>query len=130
MTPPRRMVMRHLWGRGAEAMFRGAEPLCGKAAQRRKRAIRGYMLLFARVEHGLPLRQRMFPLVQEQNMRFPALQRQSGVKARVYRMNNGGSFHAVADIDDVESRVNEPVAFLLQCPGAHGDNDGIGFQFL
>ena len=31
-------------------MFRGAEPLCGCAAQGRKRAGRGYMLPFARVE--------------------------------------------------------------------------------
>ena len=30
---------------------------------RRKRASRGYMLPLARVEHGLPLRQRMLPPV-------------------------------------------------------------------
>ena len=47
-------------------MFRGAEPLGGEAAQRRKRASRGYMLPFARVEHGLPLRQRMLPPVPKQ----------------------------------------------------------------
>ena len=39
-------------------MFRGAEPLCGCAAQGRKRAGRGYMLPLARVEHGLTLWQR------------------------------------------------------------------------
>ena len=44
--PPRRMVMRHGGGRGAEAMSRGAEPLGGGAAQRRKRASRGYMVPF------------------------------------------------------------------------------------
>ena len=33
-------------------MFRGAEPLCGTAAQGRKRAGRGYMLPLARVEHA------------------------------------------------------------------------------
>ena len=44
-------------------MSRGAEPLGGKAARRRKRASRGYMLHLARVEHGLHLRQRMLPLV-------------------------------------------------------------------
>ena len=42
-------------------MFRGAEPLGGVAARRRKRASRGYMVPFARVEHGLALRQRMLP---------------------------------------------------------------------
>ena len=65
-TSPRRMVMRHGGGRGAEAMFRGAEPLCGCAAQGRKRAGRGYMLPLARVEHGLTLWQRMLPLKPEQ----------------------------------------------------------------
>ena len=65
-TSPRRMVMRHGGGRGAEVMFRGAEPLCGCAAQGRKRAGRGYMLPFARVEHGLPLRQRTLPPMPEQ----------------------------------------------------------------
>mgnify|MGYP000369177269 CR=1 FL=1 len=33
-------------------MFRGAEPLCGCAAQGRKRAGRGYMLPLARVDTG------------------------------------------------------------------------------
>ena len=66
-TSPRRMVMRHGGGRGAEAMFRGAEPLCGCAAQGRKRAGRGYMLPLARVEHGLTLWQRMLPLKPEQS---------------------------------------------------------------
>ena len=47
-------------------MFRGAEPLCGCAAQGRKRAGRGYMLPLARVEHGLTLWQRMLPLKPEQ----------------------------------------------------------------
>ncbi len=47
----------------AEAMFRGAEPLGGVAARRRKRAGRGYMLHLARVEHGLTLRQRVLPSV-------------------------------------------------------------------
>ena len=65
-TSPRRMVMRHGGGRGAEVMFRGAEPLCGCAAQGRKRAGRGYMLPLARVEHGLTLWQRMLPLKPEQ----------------------------------------------------------------
>ena len=53
-TSPRRMVMRHGGGRGAEAVFRGAEPLCGTAARRRKRAGRGYMAPFARVDTGCP----------------------------------------------------------------------------
>ena len=66
-TSPRRMVMRHGGGRGAEVMFRGAEPLCGCAAQGRKRAGRGYMLPLARVEHGLTLWQRMLPLKPEQS---------------------------------------------------------------
>ena len=35
-------------------MSRGAEPLGGGAARRRKQAGRGHMLPFARVEHGLP----------------------------------------------------------------------------
>ena len=48
-------------------MFRGAEPMGGEAAQRRERASRGYMLPFARVEHGLPLRQRLLPLRPAQN---------------------------------------------------------------
>ena len=48
-------------------MFRGAEPLCGCAAQGRKRASRGYMLPLARVEHGLTLWQRMLPLKPEQS---------------------------------------------------------------
>ena len=48
-------------------MFRGAEPLCGCAAQGRKRAGRGYMLPLARVEHGLTLWQRMLPLKPEQS---------------------------------------------------------------
>ena len=61
-TSPRRMVMRHGGGRGAEVMFRGAEPLCGCAAQGRKRAGRGYMPPLARVEHGLTLWQRVLPL--------------------------------------------------------------------
>ena len=47
-------------------MSRGAEPLGGGAARRRKRASRGYMLSFARVEHGLTLWQRMLPLKPEQ----------------------------------------------------------------
>ena len=47
-------------------MFRGAEPLCGCAAQGRKRAGRGYMLPFIRVEHGPSLRQRMLPTMREQ----------------------------------------------------------------
>ena len=51
----------------AEERVRGAEPLGGVAAQRRKRASRRYMLPFARVEHELPLRQRMLPSVPEQN---------------------------------------------------------------
>ena len=92
--PPRRMVMRHGGGteceRGvfrakrkrervlatpierhqevAEERFRGAEPLGGKAAQRRKRAGRGYMPV-ARVEHDLPLRQCILPPVSEHNLR-------------------------------------------------------------
>ena len=66
-TSPRRMVMRHGGGRGAEVMFRGAEPLGGCAAQGRKRAGRGYMLPLARVEHGLTLWQRMLPLKPEQS---------------------------------------------------------------
>ena len=45
---------------------RGAEPSCGFAARRRKRAGHGYMLPFARVEHGLPLRQRTLPPMPEQ----------------------------------------------------------------
>ena len=57
VTPPPRMVMRHPGGGGAEAMSRGAEPLGGRVARRRKRSGRGYMVPFARVEHGLPLRQ-------------------------------------------------------------------------
>ena len=49
-------------------MFRGAEPLGGVAARRRKRASRGYMLPLARVEHGLPLRQRMLlPMPQQRH---------------------------------------------------------------
>ena len=52
-------------GRGAEEKVRGAEPSCGFAARRRKRAGRGYMLPFARVEHGLPLRQRSLPPMPE-----------------------------------------------------------------
>ena len=55
------MAMRHGGGRGAEEKVRGAEPSGGFAARRRKRAGRGYMLPFARVEHGRPLRQRMLP---------------------------------------------------------------------
>ena len=42
-------------------MFRGAEPLGGVAARRRKRASRGYMVPFARVEHGLALWQHPLP---------------------------------------------------------------------
>ena len=42
-------------------MSRGAEPSRGFAAQRRKRAGRGYMLPLPGGEHGLPLRQRMLP---------------------------------------------------------------------
>ena len=53
-------------GRGAEEKVRGAEPSGGFAARRRKRAGRGYMLPFARVEHGLPLRQRTLPPMPEQ----------------------------------------------------------------
>ena len=53
-------------GRGAEEKVRGAEPSGGFAARRRKRAGRGYMLPFARVEHGLPLRQRSLPPMPEQ----------------------------------------------------------------
>ena len=60
---------------------------------------------------------------------FPALQRQSGVKPRVDRMDDGGRFHAVADVDDVESRVNEPVAFTFQRLCSHSNDNGIGFQF-
>ena len=70
-TTPRRMIMRHGGGRGAEAMSRGAEPLGGAAARRRKRASRGYMLPFARVEHGLHLRQRMLPPVPGQRHTSP-----------------------------------------------------------
>ena len=65
-TTPRRMAMRHGGGRGAEEKVRGAEPSGGFAARRRKRAGRGYMLPFARVEHGLPLRQRTLPPMPEQ----------------------------------------------------------------
>ncbi len=61
----RRMAMRHGRGRGAEEKVRGAEPSGGFAARRRKRAGRGYMLPFARVEHGLPLRQRSLPPMPE-----------------------------------------------------------------
>ena len=53
-------------GRGAEEKVRGAEPSGGFAARRRKRAGHGYMLPFARVEHGLPLRQRTLPPMPEQ----------------------------------------------------------------
>ena len=48
-------------------MFRGVEPLCGCAAQGRKRAGRGHMLPPARVERGLTLRQRVLPLKPEQS---------------------------------------------------------------
>ena len=61
-----RRPMRHGGGRGAEEKVRGAEPSGGFAARRRKRAGRGYMLPFARVEHGLPLRQRTLPPMPEQ----------------------------------------------------------------
>ena len=50
----------------AEERSRGAEPSGGFAARRRKRAGHGYMLPFARVEHGLPLRQRMLPSMPQQ----------------------------------------------------------------
>ena len=43
-------------------MSRGAEPSGGEAARRLRRAECGYMEPFARVEHGLSLRQRMLPL--------------------------------------------------------------------
>ncbi len=42
-------------GRGAEEMFRGAEPSRGSAVRRGRRAGRGHMLPFARVEHGPPV---------------------------------------------------------------------------
>ena len=61
-----RRPMRHGGGRGAEEKVRGAEPSGGFAARRRKRAGRGYMLPFARVEHGLPLRQRTLPPMPQQ----------------------------------------------------------------
>ena len=88
MTTRRRMVMRHGVRRGvfrakrkrervsakplkrhqevAEEKVRGVEPSCGKAARRRKRAGRGYMLPSARVEHGLSLRQRTLPPMPEE----------------------------------------------------------------
>ena len=45
---------------------RGAEPSCGFAARRLKRAGRGYMLPSARVPHGLSLRQRTLPPMPEE----------------------------------------------------------------
>ena len=53
-------------GRGAEEKVRGAEPSCGFAARRLKRAGRGYMLPSARVPHGLSLRQRTLPPMPEE----------------------------------------------------------------
>ena len=64
-------------GHGAEAMFRGAEPLGGGAARRRKRADRGFMLPFARVEHGRPCSNEYCRNCRSQTMR-PAQRCQHG----------------------------------------------------
>ena len=58
-------------------MFRGAEPLCGCAAQGRKRAGRGYMLPLARVEHGLLCGNEYCRLCRSKTM-YPAQRRQHG----------------------------------------------------
>ena len=91
-TSPRRMVMRHGGGRGAEVMFRGAEPLCGCAAQGRKRAGRGYMLPLARVEHGLTLWQQMLPLSRSKAARH-AQRRQHGSATEPFILKGEGSNH-------------------------------------
>ena len=66
MTTRRRMVMRH--GVRARRFPRKTQAgaSVGKAARRRKRAGRGYMLPSARVEHGLSLRQRTLPPMPEE----------------------------------------------------------------
>ena len=70
-------------------MFRGAEPLCGCAAQGRKRAGRGYMLPLARVEHGLTLWQQMLPLKPEQS-RTPRTTPSTRFCNRAFHPEGGG----------------------------------------
>ena len=67
MTARRRMVMRHGVRERRFPRKTQAGAGVGKAARRRKRAGRGYMLPLARVEHGLTLWQRMLPLKPEQS---------------------------------------------------------------
>ena len=84
-------------------MFRGAEPLCGLAAQRLKRAGRGHMLPFARVEHGLPCGNEYCRLCRSKTMR-PAQRYQHGSMTEPYffsvvmrlTFDPAGAVHVVA----------------------------------
>ena len=51
-TTPRWLKAGIFGGRGAEERVRGAEPLGGAAAQRRKRASRGYMVPYLCCRHS------------------------------------------------------------------------------
>ena len=63
---PPRMVMRHGVRERRFPRKTQAGAGVGKAARRRKRAGRGYMLPSARVPHGLSLRQRTLPPMPEE----------------------------------------------------------------